>query len=102
MTPPPPICDVLLDDATVDALFLDVEVAAEFLGATTRATGALRAATDPVTLAEARAALATGAAIQLRYQFAGEQWWDTLTATPAGVRLIRISHTRACAGNDFS
>jgi hypothetical protein len=35
---------------------------------------------------------------ELRYRFANEEWWDTLTHTASGVRLIRISHTRALAG----
>ena len=39
------------------------------------------------------------AGVQLRYRFAGEEWWDTLSHTPAGIRLIRISHTRALAAD---
>lgn len=99
MTDLPPICDVLLDDATVDQLFFDVDAAAEFLGASIRPAGATRADERPATLADARAAVRAGGGAQLRYRHGGEQWWDTLMPTPAGVRLVRISHTRACAGS---
>lgn len=95
----PPICDVLIDDATVDQLFFDITAAAELIGVTVKARGAQRADDGPTELASAHAALRAGAigGVQLRYRHGGEEWWDTVVHTPAGFRLIRISHTRALA-----
>lgn len=95
----PPICDVLIDDATVDQLFFDITTAAELIGVTVKARGAQRADDGAVALATAHAALRAGAVggVQLRYRHGGEEWWDTVVHTPAGFRLIRISHTRALA-----
>lgn len=102
----PPLHDVLLDDDTVAQLFFDVGHAAELLAVSLKSPGA-RIADEPAAaglpaLDDALRALLAGtvAGVQLRYRHAGEEWWDTLARTPAGVRLIRISHTRAlhCAG----
>jgi hypothetical protein len=40
------------------------------------------------------------ASVQLRYRHRGEEWWDTLMPSGSGIRLIRISHTRALACSD--
>jgi hypothetical protein len=55
--------------------------------------------TGPPSLELARNALAAGvaSAVQLRYRFGGQEWWDTLVRIEGGVRLIRISHTQALA-----
>ncbi len=97
-----PVHEALLDDATVAQLFFDIGHAADLIGITLKAAGARRA--DPVAAAapsldDAHRAFATGAvgAVQLRYRFGDEEWWDTLVRTSTGVRLIRISHTRALA-----
>lgn len=99
-----PVQEALLDEATTSQLFFDVAQAAELVDVVYKGPGARRA--DPVTaastptLADAQRALASGHAVQLRYRFGGEEWWDTLVRTTAGVRLIRISHTRALAVPD--
>lgn len=97
----PPLHDLILDDDTVGQLFFDVGAAAELVGVTVKRLGAQRAEGGEVTLEDAQrlfAARAVGG-VQLRYRFAGEEWWDTLAHTPVGVRLVRISHTRALAAN---
>ncbi|MBZ0237286.1 MAG: hypothetical protein K8M05_33485 [Deltaproteobacteria bacterium] len=103
VTPVTPVHDALLDEPTTRQLFFDIEEAAELVDVVTKGPGARRA--DPVaaampSLADAQRALASGHAVQLRYRFGGEEWWDTLVRTSAGVRLIRISHTRALAAPD--
>jgi hypothetical protein len=102
-TPTTPIQEVLLDDATVAQLFFDIAHAAQLIAVIEKGVGARRAdaVQDPAALDAAHAAFAARriGAVQLRYQFGGEEWWDTLTHTAAGVRLIRISHTRALAGS---
>ena len=100
-TPPPtPFQDALLDDATVGQLFFDVAHAAELVAVIQKGTGARRAHEPAGTRAALDAAHQAFiareiAGVQLRYRFNGEEWWDTLTHTERGVRLIRISHTRA-------
>lgn len=95
----PPICDVLVDAATIDQLFFDIAAAAELIGVTRKARGAQRADDDALDLAAAHAALRAGTvgAVQLRYRHAGEEWCDTVISIADGFRLIRISHTRALA-----
>jgi hypothetical protein len=100
-TPTAPIHEVLLDDATVAQLFFDVAHAAELIAVVEKGAGARRAdaVQGPAALDAAHDAFVARriGAVQLRYRFAGEEWWDTLTHTAAGIRLIRISHTRALA-----
>lgn len=96
----PPLQDVVLDDDTVAQLFFDLGQAAELVGVSVKPLGGRRAAAaEELSLAEAHRALRSRAvaAVQLRYRFADEEWWDTLMPAPAGIRLIRISHTRALA-----
>ncbi|MEZ4401160.1 MAG: hypothetical protein R3B06_14135 [Kofleriaceae bacterium] len=95
----PPIHDVLLDDDIVAQLFFDIEHAATLLGVTLKEHGDARAAGERLDLTAARIAFTTRAvaSVQLRYVHQGSQWWDTLTHTPAGVRLIRINHSQALA-----
>lgn len=96
---PPPICDVLVDAATIDQLFFDIAAAAELIGVTLKARGAQRADAAAPELTAAHAALRAGAVggVQLRYRHAGEEWCDTVISIADGFRLIRISHTRALA-----
>lgn len=96
----PPMHDLVLDGAAVDQLFFDLVQAATAIEIIARAPGARRAdPAAPWTIDTAHAALRTGAlaAVQLRYDFAGSSWCDTLLRTPAGFRLVRIDHTRALA-----
>lgn len=30
--------------------------------------------------------------LQIRYNYQGNQWWDTLMRTPKGVKLVRVKH----------
>ncbi|MEZ4361333.1 MAG: hypothetical protein R3B48_14200 [Kofleriaceae bacterium] len=95
----PPVQQVVLDAAAVARLFDDIERAGEWLGASAKGARRGAPASSFASLAEAKAALLGGAVagVQLRYRFAGEEWWDTLMPTATGIRLVRISHTRALA-----
>jgi hypothetical protein len=93
-----PLQDVVLDDAALGQLVFDVEHAAQLIAVVIRPFGVRRAAMAPASLDEAyRALRQRTASVQLRYRFSGEEWWDTLLPLPSGVRLVRISHTRALA-----
>ena len=104
MTPQVPLHQAMLDDATVDQLFFDIANAATLIAVLQRAAAGRRAdaaTSSPEALDAARRAFAAReiAGVQLRYRFGGEEWWDTLLRTEHGVRLIRISHTRALAAD---
>lgn len=96
-TPPlPPLYEACLDATQVAALFADLEAEGLAVQVVVRARAhrAVQGRGAAPTLAEARALLSggSGAAVQLRYRYDGALWWDTLTPTPAGVRLIRVAH----------
>lgn len=101
--PLPPLQEAVLDGATLDQLFFDIAKAAEVVsvslkgGATARAGDLPRAGSGGDELALARRALSDGTAlgVQIRYRFAGSEWWDTLLRTPSGVRLVRVRHEDA-------
>jgi len=102
MTTTTPIKEVLLDEETVGQLFFDVRHAAELVAVIEKGPNERRAREPVTTLAALDAAHAAFVrrelvGVQLRYRFAGEEWWDTLTHTASGIRLIRISHSRAVA-----
>ncbi len=89
----PPIWKSELDPAGCDALFVDLEQV-EMLGVVLRG-GPRDMAPDPTktSLSDARAALGAGSAVQLRYRWEGQEWWDTLTPRQSGVvALVRIRH----------
>lgn len=94
----PMLQDVMLDEATLDRLFTDVAELATLLDVAVK--GAPEDMTPPSTprsLADVRAALREGRVfgVQLRYRYAGTEWWDTLMRTASGVRLVRIDHGAA-------
>lgn len=96
----PALQDAMLDEATVDRLFADVANGAELLEIVLKGGAAqLTPEPNPTSLAAARGALREGRVfgVQLRYRFAGTEWWDTLIATRAGVRLVRIDRGAALA-----
>lgn len=99
----PPLQEAVIDEATLDQLFFDIAEVAELVsvslkgGATARAGDLSRAGSGGDELALARRALSDGTAlgVQIRYRFAGSEWWDTLLRTPSGVRLVRVRHEDA-------
>jgi hypothetical protein len=90
----PKIEEGLLDDAGLDALFFDVRHAARLLEVVDRGAGPAgdpRPVDDPDrALVDARDALRSGRAVQLRYRFGGSEWWDTLIPLATGTRVVRI------------
>lgn len=91
--PLPPLQDTTLDEATLDALFLDVGALAELVAVVVRPREGL-ARSVGASLEAAREALRSGeaAGVQLRYRLQGSEWWDTLMRVEGGVRLVRIEH----------
>jgi hypothetical protein len=94
--PLPPVQVAILDDATLDALFGDLERGAALLGVQVKARPGAYAADEAPSLRRARELLLSGAAlgVQIRYRLGAEVWCDTLMRTPAGVRLVRVELPR--------
>ncbi|MAT16018.1 MAG: hypothetical protein CMJ46_12195 [Planctomyces sp.] len=95
----PPMREALLDTEQVAQLFADLAAFATDIHLIQRSSPASRgtpmATATPKKLQSARQALLSGTIprLQLRYQWSGQHWIDTLEAKPDGYRLVRIMHT---------
>lgn len=88
----PPVQMADLDEATVRALFADVELLCERVSVTLK-HAAERYVTEGATpVGEALAALLAGHAlgVQLRYEHDGHGYLDTVMRGPSGYRLVRV------------
>jgi len=87
----------ILDADTLNQLFEDVSQCTHLIEVIVKYGRHTQTPDANHTLAEAKQLLADGSArgIQLRYQYDGAQWWDTLMRTPAGTRIVRIRHDTA-------
>ncbi len=94
----PDLQQSLLDAATLDQLFDDLAALAEITEIIPKASaqGYVAEATTGMSLDEAKQLLVAGSVcgLQIRYNYKGSQWWDTLLPAPdgAGVRIVRIQH----------
>ena len=90
---PVPLREAVLDRPTCEQLFADLAGCTQLLSVLARERGGSR----PTDLDDGRARLLAGTAtaLQIRYRFAGEEWWDTLISTPEGIRLVRICQESA-------
>lgn len=88
----PPVQQAVLDEATLDALFRDLAECTQVLAVVPKDAAQAMAADRAIGLADALPALRAGAlrGVQVRYRWERKEWCDTLLATPAGVRLVRI------------
>jgi hypothetical protein len=91
----PELQDQILDPATLGRLFTDLETSTRILEVVYKGAAEVAdAQPGSRDLAAARLALDERRVlgVQIRYVFAGRQWWDTLLPVAGGVRLIRIGH----------
>lgn len=88
----PALTQAVLDPATLDALFRDLAACTEILAVVPKTTAQGMVAPLAIDLATARTGLASGQfrGVQIRYRYELKEWCDTLLATPAGVRLVRV------------
>lgn len=95
----PEVHQALLDPDTLDALLDDIRQCTRLLEVLVREPGRKYASDQPIGLEEACSRFRSGDVfgLQIRYEYEGDQWWDTLARIPAGVRLTRIRH-RVTAG----
>ena len=85
----PPVYSAVLSAERLRELFDDIEAKGRDVQARLKSRQAGLSSESTVTLTEARHAIGTGVAAQIRYGFNGEQWCDTLRRTPQGIQLIR-------------
>jgi len=93
MTPDlPPLWNGTLDRAAVEQLFADLAAHAEVLAVLEKGGPGQYCAADRPTLADAREHLFDGLVrgVQLRYQYEGRLWCDTLLAVEGGYRVVRL------------
>ncbi len=97
-TAPPPLPELhqgVLSEAQVWQLFADIEQCTRVLEILPKHAAAGRVADAAgVTLAQARELVAARAvrALQLRYEYDGAEWWDTLMLNGGQFRVVRIRH----------
>jgi len=95
----PPMREALLSPDEVQQLFADIDSLASNILLMQRSTAARRATASRATthgqLIAARDALLGGdiARVQIRYQWQGDHWIDTLENRDGEYRLVRIAHT---------
>lgn len=84
--------EAMLDPATLQRLFIDLDGAAEVLAVLAKGGGTTRAHGGTMTLEEGRQLFMSNKikGLQIRYRYEGAEWWDTLMHTPEGVRIVRI------------
>jgi hypothetical protein len=90
----PDVHQAILDQETLSAYFLDLDQAAQVLEVRAKGHEALRANESTLDLLRGRV-LFEGkdvASLQIRYNFEGIEWWDTLSWIAGEIRLVRIGH----------
>ncbi len=91
----PPLHTGILDDAALAALVDDVQALATVIAVVPKLGPRQYAPERSVGLEEGVRLLADGVVtgLQLRYQYDGREWWDTLLRDEGrGYRLVRIAH----------
>lgn len=93
----PELQQSVLDPETLAQLFHDLETLTEILEVIPKALAeGYVPAESALGLEEGRQMLLAGVVrgLQIRYQYQGSQWWDTLLpdAATGGFRIVRIQH----------
>ena len=94
-TPPlPDLNQAVLDESSLESLFRDFVACTKVLDVTVKTAADRMTPQKRVTLDDAKALLLSNLVrgVQVRYLYDNAEWWDTLMATPAGVRVVRIRH----------
>ncbi len=90
----PPMQDAVLDEETLQQLFVDLSEVADTLEVRMKFANERPASEGSSSLAAAIAALSSRsvAGVQVHYRHDGVEWTDTLMPGPEGIRLVRIQH----------
>lgn len=89
----PDLQNTLLDPLVLEQLFRDIQTCTEIIEIIPKFSAGYVGQTS-ATLEEARGLLLSkqARAVQIRYQYEGAQWWDTIMAVQDQFRLVRIQH----------
>lgn len=90
----PQLHEHVLDDTTVDQLFVDIAELTRVIEVIPKTNDRGYVSDQSIPLDQARQMLRSRdcRAIQIRYVHEGAQWWDTLMPQPEGTRIVRIKH----------
>ena len=91
-----PLQQSVLDPETLAALFSDIACFTQVKTIIPKVSPGVICGQDSITLEEARQGLADGRfrGVQVRYEYEGKEWCDTLLSTATGVRLVRVCDER--------
>lgn len=87
--PLPELRDATLDEQGLAELLQELGALTEVREVRVKGNAATRGVSVEPSLDGARAAIAAGAAVQIRYEYRGQIWCDTLMPQADRVRLIR-------------
>lgn len=90
----PQLQDQVVDWSVVDDLLRDISACTRLFAVLVRGAPDTMAGGAPADVSSARAALASGAAVQLRYVYDDIEWWDTLMPAGDAIRILRVSQGR--------
>lgn len=90
----PPVIEAMLSVEETESLFEDIKCCATNVEIVQWGGDRSRSERTAEILDHARSELRAGRVktLQLRYEWEGKKWIDTLTGTPEGTRLVRIAH----------
>jgi hypothetical protein len=89
--PVPLMVEGVIDADTLRHMFAELVAAATVLGIREKGDPAAYSEAEALTTETAMVRLLSGAAraVQLRYQFGGHEWADTILVLPGGFRVVR-------------
>lgn len=92
--PVPLMVEGLIDPPTLARLFADIQSAGTVLGVREKGGPAEYAENEVMSTALAldRLLAGTARAVQVRYQFDGHEWTDSVFASGTGFRVVRCRH----------
>ena len=91
----PELQDTLLDEDTVDRLLEDIRTRTSIIAVVPKGDLGTHSTCEKIPHDSVLDAFIGKSvhAMQIRYLYDDEEWWDTLMHTPGGVRLVRINQT---------
>jgi len=89
----PELYDSNLDEATLERLFEDIRLCTDVVGISLKSRSQAYAARRKVSLHDALQLLRLGEVrgVQIRYNYQGQEWWDTVMSFGNGYRIVRTS-----------
>jgi hypothetical protein len=91
----PYVHDAALTKSELLTVVADIEAATEVLAVNVKQLRHAHSDQRPVTLRAALDQLLAGSitGVQIRYRYAGREFWDTLLCTQNAFRIVRIDHS---------